>query len=280
MRDFLRSKFFAVLVVITLVATIVPSVLYAMGVGNYAHNLINQTLTPLQKGFDYITESLDAYVSYFTEFDRIVEENNQLRDRINELEDQIYSAKEIEGMNEWLFDYLELKREHTDYVFESANITSNGSGNYMTVFTLDRGKNHKVEVNMPVVTSEGIVGYIVEAGSDWSKAVTFLEASASIGAYVERTGELCVVEGDHSLIDEGVCRLNYLTEDSDIQVGDRILSSGYGSVYPRGLVIGHITKIEKNEFSRTQVAYITPAADLTTDLAKLMVITDYETYSE
>lgn len=280
MRDFLKSKFFAVLVIITLFATIVPSVLYAMGVGNYAHNMINQVLMPFQKGFDKITDSLDAYTSYFTEFDRIVEENNQLRDRINELEDQIYSAKEIEGMNEWLFDYLELKREHTDYVFEPANITSNGSGNYMTVFTLDRGKNHKVEVDMPVVTSEGIVGYIVEAGSDWSKAVTFLEASASIGAYVERTGELCVVEGDYSLSDEGICRLNYLTEESDIEVGDRILSSGYGSVYPRGLVIGHVSKIERNEYSRSIVAYITPAADLTTDLAKLMIITDYETYSE
>ena len=280
MRDFLKSKFFAVLVIITLFATIVPSVLYAMGVGNYAHNMINQVLMPFQKGFDKITDSLDAYTSYFTEFDRIVEENNQLRDRINELEDQIYSAKEIEGMNEWLFDYLELKREHTDYVFEPANITSNGSGNYMTVFTLDRGKNHKVEVDMPVVTSEGIVGYIVEAGSDWSKAVTFLEASASIGAYVERTGELCVVEGDYSLSDEGICRLNYLTEESDIEVGDRILSSGYGSVYPRGLVIGHVSKIERNEHSRSIVAYITPAADLTTDLAKLMIITDYETYSE
>ena len=280
MREFFKSKFFAVLVVITLFATIVPSVLYAMGVGNYAHNVINQMLMPLQKSFDKITDSLDAYTSYFTEFDRIVEENNQLRDRINELEDQIYSAKEIEGMNEWLFDYLELKREHTDYVFEPANITSNGSGNYMTVFTLDRGQNHNVEVDMPVVTNEGIVGYIVEAGSDWSKAVTFIEASASIGAYVERTGELCVVEGDYSLSDEGICRLNYLTEDSDIQVGDRILSSGYGSVYPRGLVIGHVTKIERNEYRRSIVAYVTPAADLTTDLSKLMIITDYETYSE
>ena len=279
MKDFFRSRFFTVLVVVALVLTIVPSVLYAMGVGDYAHNLVNQMLVPLQKGFTFITDSLDGYVSYFTEFDRIVDENNQLRKRINELEDQIYSAKEIEGMNEWLFDYLELKREHTDFSFEAANITSDGGTNYLRVFTLDRGKNHGVEVDMPVVTPEGIVGYVVEAGNDWSKAVTILDASSNMGAYVERTGELCVVEGDYKLAEEGICRLNYLSEESDIQVGDRILSSGYGSVYPRGLIIGHVSKIEKNEFSRTTVAYITPAADRT-DLSKLMVITDYETYSE
>jgi rod shape-determining protein MreC len=250
-----------------------------MGVGNFTHNVINQMLSPLQKGFSFITDSLDSYASYFTEFDRIVEENNALRNRIEELEDQIYSAKEIEGMNEWLFEYLELKREHTDYVFEAANVTSDGGTNYMKVFTLDRGKNHNVEVDMPVVTPQGIVGYIVEAGSDWSKAVTILESSSTIGAYIERSGELCVVEGDYALANENLCRLNYLSEESDIEVGDRILSSGYGSVFPRGLVIGHVSKIEKDPNSRSVVAYITPAADLT-ELSKLMVITDYETYSE
>ncbi len=279
MKDFFRSRFFAVLVVVALLLTIIPTVLYAMGVGDYAHGLVNSMLVPLQKGFTFITDSLDGYVSYFTEFDRIVEENAQLRKQIDELQDQIYSAEEIEGMNEWLFDYLELKREHTDFVFEAANITSDGGTNYLRVFTLDRGKNHKVEVDMPVVTPQGIVGYVVEAGNDWSKAVTILDASSNMGAYVERTGELCVVEGDYKLAEEGVCRVNYLTEESDIQVGDRILSSGYGSVYPRGLIIGHVSKIEKNQYSRTTVAYITPAADLTS-LSKLMVITDYDTYSE
>ncbi|MBQ8474200.1 MAG: rod shape-determining protein MreC [Clostridia bacterium] len=279
MRDFFKSKFFALLVVIALVLTIVPSVLYAMGVGNYTHNIINTILAPAQKGFTFVTNALDGFTSYFTEFDRIVEENKALRQRINELEDQIYSAKEIEGMNQWLFDYLELKREHTDYVFEAANITGGGGGNYMTVFTIDRGKNHDVTVDMPVITPEGIVGYVVESGSDWSKVVTFIEAGSSIGAYIERTGELCVVEGDYTLSKEGICRINYLTEESDIQEGDRILSSGYGNVYPRGLIIGHVSKVERDEYSRSVVAYITPAADLT-DISKLMVITEYETYSE
>ena len=279
MKGFFRSRFFAVLVVVALFVTIVPSVLYAMGVGNYANNLINESLIPLQKGFAFVTDGIDGYVNYFSEFDRIVEVNNQLRDRIEELEDQIYSAQEIESMNEWLFDYLELKREHTDFSFEAANVTSDGGTNYMRVFTLDRGKNHKVEVDMPIVTPQGIVGYVVEAGNDWSKAVTILDSSASIGAYVERTGELCVVQGDYQLASDGICRLDYLSEESEIKEGDRILSSGYGSVFPRGLVIGHVVKIEKNEYSRTTVAYIAPAADLT-DLERLMVITDYETYSE
>ena len=279
MRDFFKTKFFGFLVVITLIATIVPSVMYAMGVGNAFRDLVNRTVSPLTKGFSYVTDALDGFASYFTEFDRIVEENRELREHIAELEDKIYKAEELEGMNEWLYNYLELKREHTDYSFEAANITGRESGNYKTVFTIDKGKSHGVKVDMPVITNDGIVGYVCEAGSDWAKVVTMIESSYAIGAYVERTGELGVIEGDYVLSEEGLCTLNYLAADSEIEVGDRILSSGYGSVYPRGLTVGYVEKIETDNTARGIKAYIRPAADLS-ELERVMVIIDYEVYSE
>jgi len=65
----------------------------------------------------------------------------------------------------------------------------------------------------------------------------------------------------------------------NIQVGDRIVSSGYGSVYPRGLVIGTVEKIEKDSASRSVTVTVRPGADLS-DLKKMMIITDYEVYTE
>lgn len=278
MKNFVKTKFFAVLVIVTLVLTIVPSVLYAMGVGNVARNIVNTALSPFTRGFSYVTDALDGFKSYFTEFDRIVEENKQLKEHIAELEDKVYKAEATEGMNEWLYDYLELRREHTDYSFEAATVTS-GGGNYMDVFIIDRGKSHNVQVDMPVITNEGIVGYVAEAGTDWAKVVTMLESSYAVGAYVERTGELGVIEGDYELSAEGLCVMKYLKADSEIRVGDRVLSSGFGSVYPRGLTIGYVEKIEIDENNRSITAYIRPAATLA-DLSRVMVITDYESYSE
>ena len=106
-----------------------------------------------------------------------------------------------------------------------------------------------------------------------------LESSYAVGAYVERSGELGVVEGDYELTKQGLCVMKYLKADSDIQVGDRILSSGFGSVYPRGLTVGYVEKIEKDNNMRSITAYIRPAATLS-DLSRVMVITDYESYSE
>ena len=71
----------------------------------------------------------------------------------------------------------------------------------------------------------------------------------------------------------------YIEPDSDIRVGDKVVSSGVGGVYPRGLMIGKITEIKMGEASRTLTATIEPAADLDS-ISKLMIITEYTIYSE
>lgn len=144
---------------------------------------------------------------------------------------------------------------------------------------LDKGTAQGVKVNMPVISPEGIVGHIVEAGTDWSKALTVIEAGVSVGAYVERSGEIGVVSGNYTLASEGLCEMKYLGEDADIQIGDRIISSGYGSVYPRGLVIGFVESVEKDAASRALDVKVRPAAELG-DVSRLMILTDYETYTE
>lgn len=279
MRDFLRSRFFTVIVIITMVMVIVPSVFGVMGIGRYLRDGVNIILTPFQKLFTYVTDASDGFVSYFTEFDRIVAENDELKKQNAEMRDKISAAEETEKTNDWLFSYLELKREHPDYTFRDASITGRESSNYMTVFTLDKGSAQGIAKNMPVVTPEGIVGYVSEVGTDWCRAVTLLESGGACGAYVERSGAIGVVEGDYSLSREGLCKMEYMAADADIKVGDRILSSGLGSVYPRGLVIGYVESVEPDAASRALTVKVRPTADLS-ETTKLMIITKYDAYTE
>ena len=279
MKSFFRSKFFTITVIVALCLVIVPSVFYSMGIGGVLKDAVNVVFSPVQKVFNYCTDAIDGFVSFFTEFDRISEENRALREEIASLKDRISRAEETEEMNEWLYDYLELKREHTDYKFVPATVTGGEGGNYMTVFLLDKGYAQGVRKDMPVVTDSGIVGYICEVGTTWSKAVTILEAGGAVGAYVERSGEQGVIEGNFELSEKGVCKMSYLSADADIQVGDRIVSSGYGSVYPRGLVIGTVESVEKDSVSRSLLVTVRPTADLS-EIEKLMIITEYETYTE
>ena len=279
MRNFLRSRFFIVVVILALLLTLVPSILSIMGLHSFVKDFTVSLLSPMQSLFARATDAVEGFTSYFTEFDRIVAENNELRAQIAELQDEVYTAEELIHMNEWLYEYLELKRERTDFTFQAANVTGRESGNYMTVFTLDKGTDQGVEKNMPVITADGIVGYITEAGKDWSKAVTILENNRAMGAYVERSGAVGVIEGNYTLAADGLCRLAYLSADADIKEGDRILSSGYGGIFPRDLVIGYVETVEKDPYSQALTVYVRPAASLS-DERRFMIITDYNAYTE
>lgn len=278
MRRFIESKFFIVVVVVALAFVIIPSTLAAMGLGGHVSNTINTVISPMQKLFAYVSDGISGFADYFTEYDRLAAENEELRETVRLMRDEIHSAEELEQMNNWLFGYLELKREHTDFTFEPVTVTGTGSGNYKTVLTLDCGTSNGIDKGMTLVTPEGIVGHVVEAGSAWSKAVTLIESGSAVGAVIERTGETGLVEGSFELASDGMCKMTYLAADSDVAEGDRVLTTGTGSVYPGGLVIGYVASVKTDPLTRTRVAYINAAADLA-DLknTKLMVITDYET---
>lgn len=272
MSGFVKNKFFMIMVVLMLFFTIVPSVLTATGSGNYVKNALNVAVSPLQKLFNYATDAMEGFTSYFTEFDKIIDENNSLKEENRQLKEQIADVEKTEQMNEWLYSYLELKREHMDFTYTSASVIGREAGNYMTVFTLDKGTLHGISAGMPAVTDYGVVGYVSDVGTDWCKVVTLLESGSAVGAYIERTEETGVVKGDFALSSEGLCLMYYIGADSTVTEGDRIFTSGYGSVYPRGLLIGYVEKTEPDPNTQTLTAYIRPSEQMT-DITKLMIIT-------
>ena len=275
MKQFFQSKFFYVVTVVALLFCIVPTVFASMGATFLLRDAVNGVFTPFQKFFNYAAEALDGFSAYFYRFDELVEENSVLREQVAELQTQIYDSTEREEMFAWMADFLEMKRVHTDYKMLAASVTGRESGNYSKILMLDAGSSAGVEINMPVVTSEGIVGRITEVGHNWSKVTTVVEPNSSVGAFVERTNDLGVCEGDFELAGEGMLRLNYLPGDTAAAIGDRILTSGYGSVYPRGLVIGYIEETEVNPYTRSVNVTVRCAADYS-DLARVMILTDFD----
>lgn len=279
MARFLKSKFFIIALLLAIVLVTVPSVLALMGQGSVVRNVLNVIATPFRFVITKTEESIEGFAMYFREFDDMHEENKALRARLKELEEQVAKSEAVREENKWLYDYLGLRRLHPDYVFEAATVVGRESGNYMTVMTLDCGSANGIKLNMPAVTSEGVVGYVSEVGLTWCKVSTIIETATSVGAYVERSGEIGVVKGDYSLKNQGYCQMSYLSTDSDIKVGDRIISSGIGVVYPRGLLVGTVTEIVPDAASRTLSAHIEPAVDLK-DVSRVMIIKDFAGYTE
>ncbi len=274
-----KSRFFVISLAVALLVSIVPGVLCAMGQGSYIRSAIITVASPFKWAFTKAGEGISGFSLYFRTLDELREENAALRAELEGYKSLVYDAELIGEENEFLSDYLGIKEEHVDFLFENATVVGREATNYRTVITLSKGSLHGIEVNMPVITEKGLIGHITEVGSTWSKAEIITESSSAVGAYIERSGTLGVVEGTYELRTEGLCKMVYIEADSDIRVGDKVISSGIGEVYPRGLLIGKVTEVSVDERTRTLVATVEPAADLES-ISKVMIITEYEITSE
>ena len=246
-----QNKFFVICLCVALVVAIVPSTFALMGYTSLSKNIVGTLTVPFRWVFTKVADGFEGWAMYFQSIDAVMEENERLR------------------------EYLDMKNKYPSFAFQDGMIISHSGGNYMTTFTVNRGTLHGVKKDMPVVTSHGIVGQVTEVGLNWCMVSTLIENGVSVGVAVPRSGATGILNGDYSMRYEGVCKIEYLAEDADVKVGDAVYSSGTGSVYPADLKIGTVTAVSLDEYSRTLVATVTPAVDLT-DLRWVMIITGYE----
>lgn len=272
---FFKNKFFICLLCISLAICIFGTVFSIMGVGNTVKRIVGDMLSPMEEGITNIKKSLEGYALYFSGMNNLIDENQELKDEIDKLKEKLYSANLAEEENQRLRDYISVKEEHGDFELTEALIIGTQSENYTSFVKINKGTDNGIAVNMPVIVSGGLVGCVSEVGSNWAFVRIICEASAGVGGYISRSGEIGVVVGDITYSASGVCKLKYLDIDADIEIGDAVYTSGTGSVYPGGLLIGHVSSIGIDEYSRSKTATVTCAVDFK-NLNYVMVVTGFE----
>lgn len=272
MRYF-KNKFFFICLTVALCLTVFSVVLSASGHAWFLKDALNVVSTPFRAVFNYCADGIQGFVDYFTEFDRISKENEKLRQENDELRGIQSDIEVLKEENAWLRDFLEIKNFNTSFEFADANVIGRSSGSAKSTLTINKGSLHGIEVGMSVITGSGLVGRIIEVGLLSSEVLCITDISASVGALVERSALAGILEG----YSNGKCRFLYttgLTNFEDIAVGDNVISSGKGSIYPYGLKIGTVTDIKIDDASRSVIATVETAVDFN-DIDRVMIIKSF-----
>jgi len=125
--------------------------------------------------------------------------------------------------------------------------------------TIDKGTKDGVAADMVAITPDGVVGRVVEQPNAHTAVIMPLTDTAShIGALLERTKTPCMLHGDR----DGRCKLDHLPGTADLQVGDQVVTSGLGSVFPRGIPLGRVTEITRDPAISARTAAVQPVVDL------------------
>ena len=275
MKAFFRSKFFKIISIIISVMIVLTLVLSLVGYRIAPQStFIGTVVSPIQYVTGYVSNSIS---NFFTSVERariLEDENNILREEMRTLREKLVDYDKFKAENEFYTDFLEIKKEHPDYKFEPAMVVSYDSLDIYKTFTINRGTAQGVSQFDPVITADGLVGYVSEAGLTHSTVMTLLNPNLSVGATDNRTGENGVVSGNAKLVESGCCRMSYLSRSSAMNLGDYVITSGAGGVFPAGLMVGTVTEIGQDSADVSLYAVLRPFVD-PSDLSNVMVITSF-----
>ncbi len=223
---------------------------------------LGDILTPVQ-GFMYrIATYVSNKVQSLRDRGRLEEDYILLQDRVLSLEEELLNQNEALRENERLRRLLDYKQDRDEYTITAAGVTGKNPGNWFNIFTIDKGTKQGLSVNMAVVSERGLVGRVIDTGSNWSKVRAVVDGQSAISGIVERTRDIGIVRGNNGLtFEDGLCRMVHLPMDSDIIPGDRVITSGLGEIFPKGIYIGEVVEVIHERRDLFKTAVIRPAAD-------------------
>jgi len=253
----LKNKFFVTVVAIAIVLSVIPTVLSITGHTDILRTGISVVAKPFRAAFNWVADGVTGFGKYFSGVNALIEENERLRAELETYRDAAARAELAEGENAWLREQLGFADKYSEYTMVDAKITGRSSNNYSETFTLNRGSESGITVNMAVISPSGVVGYIKEVGLGWSRAVTLTDPTSAVGVYTA-TGIYGTAEGSVDHRKDGYFTMS---SQSKLDTGEMLYSTGYGNIYPEGLPVGSVVSAEKDKYGRIYTYKLKPAVD-------------------
>lgn len=218
-------------------------------------------LAPVQSGLTWFGREARNLVSLPVSLVRAAERNRALEQEVARLESEIIRLNEYRLENQRLSELLNYEQHVAQkYDFLTASVVARDPGNWFGTVTLNRGFNNGVRENMTVLTPEGLVGRVVSVSASTCEVLLITDPRSGVGALVQDTRTPGIVEGIAGGL--GVARMIHISNDAPVKEGQAVMTSGLGSIYPKGIPIGEITGVHKESSGLFKSADILPYADL------------------
>lgn len=235
--------------------------------------LANITVIPLQQGINHVGGWLGDMKDNFSTMQQLRAENEDLQAQIDALTTENNYLQEESYEYERLQELYQLDQNYAEYEKTAAHVIGKDTGNWFNTFTIDKGSQDGIEVDMNVLAGSGLVGIITEVGPTWAKVRSIIDDSNNVSGMVLSTSDTCIVSGDLSLMSSGQIAFDQMeNNDNVVAVGDQIVTSYISDKYLQGILIGSISEINVDSNNLTRSGYIIPAVDFK-NIQEVLVIT-------
>ena len=264
----------ALLIALLLVAGIMAYASYTNQLAVFPQKIIGAAAVPFQKITSSISGKIDAWTDKNLNIDSIIDENEQLKRELAIMRSKQVDYDRIAQENKEYKKLLGIVDDATQFETTGANVIGRDGMDKFYSFTIDKGEKHGIEVDDVVICAEGVVGVVVETGHNFAKVSTILSPAVSMGSIAGSERDIGIVSGSYDLSAGEVCVMNYLPKNTKVKEGDIVSTTGYGTIFPKDLIIGAVENVQIEASGNSSYATVKPAASIT-DVKIVFVITDF-----
>lgn len=240
-------------------------------------NGVGVILNPIQRVIYQVNSKIRGTVNFVFNYSKVKEDNRALREENISLKRKIIEYEDLKSQNIRLKKMLDYKEDKEDYNYVGCDIVGMVGSSYLDGYIINKGTNNGIKKRMVAITAEGLVGQVTSVGTNWAIVQTIGNENISVAAFNQRSKENNgIVKGYTDSNNNVLARIEMSNLESDIKEGDNILTSGLGEIYPKGLTIGKITKIEEDKGQFVKYGIIKPAVNIN-KLEELFIVIGKET---
>ena len=224
--------------------------------GSFFRKIVLEAVAPVQKVLSASVKSVsDAWLRYVL-LVGIEKENKNLKNKINEFKAALILYQEGYLEAQRLRKLLDLRDDY-NYHFISARVIGREQAALSKTILISKGAAHGLKTGMPVIAPPGLIGRLVDVSWHFSKVLLFIDENSNVGAIAQRTRTQGIISGAGP---RGFI-LKYISKTQDVKEGDVIVSSGMDGLFPKGLLIGQVSHVDRQDASLFSKINVAPFVD-------------------
>jgi rod shape-determining protein MreC len=205
------------------------------------------------------TKTIDAIEGFWLKYLSLIDlgnENASLRKEIESLRIENDRYRELATANQRLEKLLQFKST-VQWPAIAAQVIGHDPTGWFESIIIDKGKNSGVKLGMPVVNAQGVVGQVVSLAPNYSKVLLIIDQNSAVDCLIQRSREKGIVKG----LTQKTCKMHYVVKTGDAVVGDLVVTSGMGGVYPKGLPVGKVIEVSEDPWEMFKGVMVRPLVD-------------------
>ncbi len=258
---FLNKKTVILLVAVITVFLLAISAAHGKYKFAFSERVITTILAPIEYATAKVSYSVHNAGSFVWQIMTVYRENQSLKSENEQLKQTSLNVTEIMAENERLREMLNYKQAAPQFDFVTATVVARDPGTWTSTIVINRGTADGIAKDMPVVTPQGLVGNVVNAYPNSAKVQLILDPRSAVGSLVQRPESrvAAIVEGNSA--SKFTPHMVNIARDADVIKGDKIITSGFGGIYPKGLLVGDVTDVINEEGGLLKYAVLKTAVD-------------------